>query len=114
MRMYDYATSGDTAEAKLVNGPELHTLTPNVMLYHGEFDPSSLYWAVEVRSPNGEATIHAGMDGGNYAWAIYIFKASAADGVGDGVQAGPGAKSPGFDALPDHSNECNIVSRRAP
>lgn len=99
--------AGDTTEGKLINGPELHTLTPKVMLYGGQYDSSSLYWAVEVRTPDGRPTIQAGMDDDKTAWAIYLVPARPrANGGGAGVYAGPGQTSAAFDALPDHADEC--------
>jgi hypothetical protein len=86
--------------AKLVNGTELHTLSPAVTVSGAEFDPTSLYWAVEVR---GTVTDLLG-GRGSYAWAVYNIDARTGD-IG-GVEAGPQPKSPRFAALPDHSGEC--------
>jgi len=99
--------SDDSVEAKLIDGSELHTLTPNATLYNGQFDASSIYWAVEIKSPDGSQTIQATMDDDKTAWAIYSFPARPrAKGGGEEVQAGPGSNSAAFDALPDHAGEC--------
>jgi hypothetical protein len=96
----DEVSPSDKAMAKLVNGPELHTLmSPGLTVYNGEFASTALYWVVEVTG-----TVTPALGRGSYAWAVYNIDARTGD-VG-GVEAGPESKAPGFDALPDHSSDC--------
>ncbi|MDQ1385551.1 MAG: hypothetical protein QOG65_2930, partial [Actinomycetota bacterium] len=102
--MQGASTPGETAVAKLVNGPELHTLSPAVTVFNGEFDATSLYWAVKVTGPKGTVQIVAPGAGGTFAWAVYDIDARTGDS--GGLAAGPKPKVPAWDALPDHSRAC--------
>jgi hypothetical protein len=102
--MQGASTPGETAVAKLVNGPELHTLSPAVTVFNGEFDATSLYWAVKVTDPKGTMQIVAPGARGTFAWAVYDVDARTGD-IG-GSAAGPEPKVPAWDALPDHSGAC--------
>jgi hypothetical protein len=96
----DEVSPGDTATAKLVNGPELRALmSPGLTVYNGEFASTALYWVVLVTG-----TVTPALGRGSYAWAVYNIDARTGD-VG-GVEAGPAAKAPGFNALPDHARDC--------
>jgi hypothetical protein len=95
---------GEIGAAKLVNGPELHTLSPAVTVFNGEFESTSLYWAVEITGPTGSVTVEAPGAGGVVGWAVYDIDARTGDIAG--LEAGPRPKAPAWDALPDHSGAC--------
>ncbi len=102
--MHGEPTLGEIAMAKLVNGRELHKLSPAVTVYNGEFDSTSRYWAVEITGPKGTVTVDGPGASGPVGWAVYIIDARTGD-LG-GLEAGPQPKSLAWDALPDHSGEC--------
>jgi hypothetical protein len=95
----DEVSPSDKTIAKLVNGPELHMLSPGLTVYNGAFASTALYWVVQVTG-----TVTPALGRGSYAWAVYNVDARTGDVRG--VEAGPDSKAPGFDAFPDHSNDC--------
>jgi hypothetical protein len=102
--MHGEPALGEIGMAKLVNGPELHTLSPAVTVYNGEFDSTARYWAVEITGPKGTVTVEGPGASGPVGWAVYIVDARTGDIVG--LEAGPQPKSLVWDALPDHSGAC--------
>ena len=102
MRDTSEVSPRDAAVAKLVDGPELHTLNPGLWVSTNEFAPSSPYWAVAVTG-----TITPDFGRGKYSWAIFAINAHTGDVTG--MSAGPEPKPPGFDALPDHTGECSAT-----
>jgi hypothetical protein len=102
--MHGQAALGEVGMAKLVNGPELHTLSPAVTVNDGEFDSTALYWAVEITGPKGSVTVEGPGASGPVGWAVYIVDART-DDLG-GLEAGMQSRSLAWDALPDHSGAC--------